>query len=187
MDENELLHLVTLIGALRAARTEDSIFATVVQEESESARGAAFSVRARTKEGTYEYDEVGTGHSVVYSPSEGSLAVTCDAESLSKSHGNPHFPMFAPVLGMLSPLDLPIWGGSADSNTVTSVRPGPPGHMRVEFGHKEEPFHADSRGYAIIDLALGVVMEMEFQGKHFTTANVRTLPLLRGFDREFDF
>ncbi len=73
MDENELPHLVTLIGALRAARTEDSIFGTVVQQDSKSACGATFFVRARTNEGTYEYDEVGTGHSVVYNPSEASL------------------------------------------------------------------------------------------------------------------
>ena len=186
MDENELPHLVTLIGALRAARTEDSIFGTVIQEDSGVACGATFFVRARTNEGTHEYDEVGTGHSVVYSPSEASLVVVYDGEPPSSSFGHPHFPMFAPALGMFSPLDLPIWGGKADGNTVTSVRPGQPGYMRVEFGHKDDPFSPGSRGYAIIDLALGVAMEMQFQGKHFTTTNVRTLPLLRGFDREFD-
>lgn len=97
MNENELPHLVTLIGALRAARTEDNIFGSVTQADSKSDRAATFSVRARTTEGTYEYDEVGTGHSVVYNPSEASLRVTYDGEPSSKSFEHPHFPMFAPA------------------------------------------------------------------------------------------
>lgn len=144
------------------------------------------SVRARTNDGTYEYEEVGTGHSVVYNPPEASLVVAYGGESPSRSFGCPHFPMFAPALGMFSPLDLPLWGGDADGNTVTSVRPGQPGYMRVEFGNNDDLFQPGSRGYAVIDLALGVVMEMELQGKRLTTSNGRTLPLLRGIVREFD-
>lgn len=106
---------------------------------------------------------------------------------VTEAMGAPHrrsnvfrLPSSPPVLGMLSPLDLPIWGGQYDGARVTESAAASAGVIRLEFGNKDAPREASQRGHALIDLELGVVMELGYFGSRFVAGNVRTIPYLRG-------
>ncbi|MFB0834256.1 hypothetical protein ACX8Z9_14555 [Arthrobacter halodurans] len=169
--EDGLIHLVDFIGAMRVARNGDTVVATV--HEAGHGVKSVYDVRARTPTGTFELST--DGFAMSYRPADGQL-LSSEGGILSRPAYRPHFPMTPVVLAMFSPLDLPIWGGPNDNNRVTSATSDGPGLVRLEFGPRDEPDDAELKGYAFVDLDLGVVLEMRYLGNDHLTSDIRTVP-----------
>ncbi|GAA3666401.1 hypothetical protein GCM10023081_01610 [Arthrobacter ginkgonis] len=172
-----LTYLVDFIGAMRNARTGDMVLAKV----HESAPGVriTYDVRARTPEGTFELVS-DDNFRMSYRPAEGILLGSEGSET-PRQDRRPHFPMTPPVLAMFSPLDLPIWGGPRDNRRVVSAEPDGPGRIRLILGPLEGPEDPLLGGYAVVDLELGVVLEMRYGDRDYVTTDIRTASWMPSF------
>ncbi|QCU78824.1 hypothetical protein E7744_12280 [Citricoccus sp. SGAir0253] len=160
-----LEHLVAVIQAAKAWRGRDMITATV---DVTGAVPETFTVRARTPEGTIE---ASSDHlRVTYHPAT--------RERTVQERGHPPitevletFPMQPLVLGMFSPLDLPIWGGlEPNPSVVAATRDG--GLVRLELAG------LSSSGHAVVDLDTGIVVDLDYLGRRYTTRQVRQVDAL---------
>lgn len=74
------------------------------------------------------------------------------------------FPASPPILGLLSPLDLPIWGGETSLYQPLATERLSPSRVKMTFGLREK---AAEFGHVIIDLDDGIAEELLINGVHF--------------------
>lgn len=160
--------LVDFIGAMRVARSGGMVRATV------TAAGAGMRVRygvtARTPEGSFEL--VTDGFTMTYFPAQ-ALLLAAEGSERPEPEERALFPMNPPVLAMFSPLDLPIWGGPHDNHRVVSAEPSGQDQMRLEFVSTAAPTDPDRSGHALIDLNLGITLELRYHGRTYLTTDIR--------------
>lgn len=173
MANDEFSLLIGFIGALRAAKSGDPLTASVVEESPQLSSPIAHEVRARTPGGGFECRS--TGLDMTYVPGSGTCIVAVD-EGDPEESPQANFPWEPPVLAMFSPLDLPIWGGPNDNHTITGIRQYGAGLVRIDFGHQGDPHNADSTGFAIVDLPLGIATQLQYNGRSYTTSSVVETP-----------
>ncbi|WP_376890772.1 hypothetical protein [Brevibacterium otitidis] len=78
------------------------------------------------------------------------------------------FPASPPILGLLSPLDLPIWGGETSFYQPLATERLSPARVKITFGHREE---AAEFGHVIIDLDDGIAEDLLINGIHYVRAS----------------
>ena len=158
---------------MRHARTGDMVLAKVHESAGRRIR-IEYDVRARTPEGSFEL-VTDDNFKMSYRPAEGIL-LGSEGDEEPRQKLWPYFPMTPPVLAMFSPLDLPIWGGPRDNRRVVSAEPDGPGRIRLGFGPLDQPDDPLRGGHAVVDLELGVVLEMRYDDRDYVTTDIRTSP-----------
>lgn len=78
------------------------------------------------------------------------------------------FPASTPILGLLSPLNLPIWGGETSFYQPQATERLSPARVKITFGHREE---AAEFGHVIIDLDDGIAEDLLINGIHYVRAS----------------
>lgn len=160
--------LVDFIGAMRVARSGGMVRATVT--ETGQGMRVRYGVTARTPEGSFEL--VTDGFTMTHFPAE-ALPLAAEGPERPEPEERVLFPMSPPVLVMFSPLDLPIWGGPHDNHRVVSAEPSGQDRMRLDFVSTAAPADPDRAGYAVIDLPLGIALELRYHGRTYLTTDIR--------------
>lgn len=175
---NDLGHLVDLIGALRSNKNKNCFGATVHEDPLLSNDDhRKYQVIARPDEDRYELTcrEGSRQLSMTYHPGRQLLIRQDPGEAQVRVEGHDLFPTAPPVLAMFSPLDLPIWGGDRDGQRVVAVMSGAAGMIRLNFTPKDAPDYLDGGGYAIIDLSKCVVTELHYNGRRYKAENITSI------------
>lgn len=174
---NELGRLVALMGAMRANKQRQGLRAVIFQDAVQKLGGhRSYLVRTDPFDESFQFTHEGgaAGFGQKYYPARKLLIVTEPGHEPFHDTGRDLFPTSPPVLAMLSPLDLPIWGGARDGYRVTSVAPEDEGHIRLNFGPKDDPDDLPGSGYVIIDLDSYVATELYYQGSRFSVQSLDT-------------
>lgn len=168
MHDESMQHLVDFVGAMRVARSGGMVRAKVV--ETGGGMRIHYDVTARTPEGSFEL--VTDGFKMTYFPAE-TLLLAAEGRERPQPQGQPLFPMTPPVLAMFSPLDLPIWGGTHDNHRVVSAEPSGQDQVRLRFVSTAAPTDPERSGYAIVDLTLGVTLDLRYHGRTYVASDIR--------------
>lgn len=95
---------------------------------------------------------------------------TLEYEGEKHIENNRSFPVSPPVLGLLSPIDLPIWGGEFSFYEPLTTSAISPSLINVRFGRPQD---ADVHGYIVLDAETGIPSEFEMNGVHYERTLVK--------------
>lgn len=109
-----------------------------------------------------------TGEVISYDFTSGRFELRADGEThIEESR---EFPISPPVLCLVVPQFLPIWGGKRSFYVPFTARELEHDRLWVEFGASEE----EPNGTVVIDLEDGVVDDLVLNGTTFTRVNPRS-------------
>ncbi|OFT91624.1 hypothetical protein HMPREF3092_09500 [Brevibacterium sp. HMSC24B04] len=80
------------------------------------------------------------------------------------------FPVSPPVLGLLSPIDLPIWGGEFSFYEPLETSAIAPSLIKVAFGRLQD---AEAHGHIVMDTETGIPSEFEMNGVRYERTLLR--------------